>query len=164
MHNLRYMYWWRKAANGSFFAKTRIYFYSRKYGLEISPHASLGSGVYLGHPYNITVAGGVKTGDNINLHKGCTIGAEGRGKRKGCPTLGDHVWVGINATIVGSIRIGDDVLIAPNAYVNFDVPSHSIVIGNPGVIHAKEHATKGYINFTDGGSQHADTDHLHSGV
>lgn len=42
-------------------------------------------------------------------------------------------------------NIGDDVLIAPLAYVNIDVPSHSIVIGNPAKIIPCEHATKDYI-------------------
>ena len=39
----------------------------------------------------------------------------------------------------------NDVLIAPLAYVNFNVPDHSIVIGNPGKIIPKENATQGYI-------------------
>ena len=103
--------------------------------------------LYLGHPYNITVAGDCIIGKNANLHKGCTIGRENRGKRKGVPTIGDNVWVGINAVIVGNIRIGNDVVIAPNAFVNFDVPDHSVVIGNPGTIHKKENATYGYVNF-----------------
>ena len=55
--------------------------------------------------------------------------------------------VGINSTIVGNIKIGNNVLIAPNAVVNFDVPDNSVVIGNPGVIHHKENATEGYIAF-----------------
>jgi serine O-acetyltransferase len=63
------------------------------------------------------------------------------------PTIGNHVAVGINSTVVGNIVIGDDVMIAPNAFVNFDVPAHSVVLGNPGVIHAKEEATKGYVNY-----------------
>ncbi len=54
--------------------------------------------------------------------------------------------MGINATIVGKITIGDDVMIAPNSFVNCDVPSHSIVYGNPCVIRPKENATEGYIN------------------
>ena len=67
------------------------------------------------------------------------------GKRAGSPKIGNCVFVGINATIVGGITIGDDVMIAPNSFVNFDVPSHSVVIGNPGVIHHKEDATSNYI-------------------
>lgn len=51
----------------------------------------------------------------------------------------------MNAVIVGNITIGDDVLIAANSFVNFDVPSHSIVIGNPGTVHNKPNATLDYI-------------------
>lgn len=61
--------------------------------------------------------------------------------------IGDGVFVGINATVVGNIEIGDDVLIAPNSYVNVNVPSHSIVIGNPATIHHRDNATEGYVNF-----------------
>lgn len=65
----------------------------------------------------------------------------------GVPKIGDGVFVGINATVVGNIEIGDDVLIAPNSYVNVNVPSHSIVIGNPATIHHRDNATEGYVNF-----------------
>ena len=72
---------------------------------------------------------------------------ENRGKRKGAPEIDDDCWIGTNAVIVGKIRIGSDVLIAPLTYVNFDVPDHSIVLGNPGRIIPKEQATRSYINF-----------------
>ena len=73
-------------------------------------------------------------------------GQENRGKRKGAPTLGDDIWIGINASIVGGVKVGNDVMIAPGAFVNRDVPSHSVVIGNPCIIKHKDHATEGYIN------------------
>lgn len=147
-HQIRYVRLWRKGHKKmTAWRKMKLLRFARKYGLEISPDASIGRGLYLGHPYNITVAGGVIIGNNVNLHKGCTIGRENRGKREGCPTIGNCVAVGINSTIVGNITIGDDVMIAPNSFVNFDVPDHSIVIGNPGVIHHKENATEGYIGF-----------------
>lgn len=147
-HQIRYVYYWRKANKKvTLFRKLRMMKYSRKYGLEISTDAHIGRGLYLGHPYNITVAGGVTMGDNVNLHKGCTIGRENRGRREGVPTIGNRVAIGINATVIGNIHIGDDVMIAANSFVNFDVPDHSVVIGNPGVIYHKEHATKDYIAF-----------------
>ena len=46
-------------------------------------------------------------------------------------TIGNDVWIEVNATIVGKVSIGDDVLIAPNVFVNCDIPSHSVVFGNP---------------------------------
>ena len=51
--------------------------------------------------------------------------------RKGTPVIGDEVWIGINSTIVGNVKIGNDVLISPNSFVNCDIPDHSIVFGNP---------------------------------
>lgn len=66
--------------------------------------------------------------------------------RQGTPVIGNEVWIGINAAIVGNVTIGDDVLIAPNSYVNCDVPSHSIVFGNPCITKHRENATEGYIN------------------
>lgn len=118
---------------------------AHKHQLEIYSRCNIGKGLYLGHAYNITINGKAVIGDNCNLHKGVTIGQENRGVREGSPTIGNCVWIGINATIVGNIKIGDDVLIAPNSFVNKDIPSHSVVFGNPCVIKKVNNATEGYI-------------------
>lgn len=68
-------------------------------------------------------------------------------KEKELQLFGNKVWIGVNATIVGHINIGNNVLIAPNSYANCNVPSNSIVIGNPCIIKHNDNATKGYINF-----------------
>lgn len=87
-HQIRYVRLWRKAnQTPSVFYKARLKHYALKYGIEISTNAKIGKGLYLGHPYNITV-GDATLGNNVNLHKGCTIGRENRGKRAGCP----HHW------------------------------------------------------------------------
>ena len=106
----------------------------------------IGPGLCIGHPYGITINPNIVFGKNCNIHKGATIGQENRGSRKGVPTIGDCVYIGINSTIVGKIHIGNDVLIAPNSYVNCDVPDHSIVLGNPCRIIHRDNATEGYIN------------------
>lgn len=146
-HNLQFAYYFRRyKEHPTLFLRLMLYRLSRKYGLEISPKAQIGEGMYLGHPYNITIGEEVVIGNNVNLHKGCTIGRTNRGNA-GSPVIGNCVFIGINASVVGNIRIGNDVLIAPNSYVNIDVPDHSIVIGNPAVIHHKENATENYVGF-----------------
>ncbi|MGI6545599.1 MAG: hypothetical protein ACOX2M_04045 [Fastidiosipilaceae bacterium] len=59
--------------------------------------------------------------------------------------------------IVGNVRIGDDVLIAPLSFVNFDIPNHSVVIGNLAKIiehsatecnRVQQSATEDYITNT----------------
>ena len=42
--------------------------------------------------------------------------------------------------------MGNDVLIVPNSFIVFDVPDHSIVLGNPAKILPKQNATEGYVN------------------
>lgn len=126
--NLKYVYWYRRyQKTHGIIARMIIWKLSRKFGLEISTKAQIGKGFYLGHPYNITVGDDVVLGENVNLHKGCTIGRTNRGNA-GSPRVGNNVFIGINATVVGKISIGNDVLIASNSYVNVDVPSHSVVI------------------------------------
>lgn len=146
-----YQYWLRKSQNTpprivKIFNKIMLRLTSFIFKCEIPSNVKIGPGLYIGHPFCITINPKVVIGKNCNIHKGVTIGQENRGKRKGAPTIGDNVWIGINSTIVGKINIGDDVLIAPNSYVNCDVPSHSVVFGNPCIIKHRDNATDGYIN------------------
>ena len=130
----------------SFIYKVKLQKLMNKYNFNISANSNIGYGLYLGHNGTIIVNHEAKIGNNCNIGVGVTIGMENRGTRVGCPVIGNNVWIGTNAVIVGKITIGDNVLIAPNAFVNFSVPSNSIVIGNPGKIFAKENAVENYIN------------------
>ena len=119
---------------------------SNKSHISIPLETTIGEGFYIGHTGRCIINPASVLGRNVNISTGCTVGGESRGKRAGCPTIGNNVWIGTNAVIVGKITIGDDVMIAPNAFVNFDVPSHSIVVGNPGKVSHKDNATEFYIN------------------
>ncbi len=57
-----------------------------------------------------------------------------RGRRHGTSIIDSNVYIGTKVIIVGRLKLGNDVLIAPNSFVNFDVPNHNVVIGNPDVI------------------------------
>ena len=75
---------------------------------------------------DVWIGSGLRVLDGVTIRKGCVIGA--------------------NAVIVGKITVGSDVLIAPNAFVNRDIPDHSIVYGNPCIIKPVQYATEHYIN------------------
>lgn len=113
---------------------------------QIPLSTKIGKGFYIGHFGAIIINPKTELGKNINIANGVTIGQENRGLREGAPVIGDEVWIGTNAVIVGKIKIGNNVLIAPNSYVNFDVPDNSIVLGNPGKVIDNLTATKDYIN------------------
>ena len=143
-----YLRKYQRSKNGfiKLFYRCLYHWAIKKSHIEISSNIEMGGGAYFGHPFCITINPNVKIGTNCNIHKGVTIGQENRGSRKGVPTIGNNVWIGINACIVGKVVIGDDVLIAPNCYVNCDIPPHSVVLGNPCIIKHKDHATEGYVN------------------
>ena len=120
--------------------------YQIKYGFQIYPETKIGAGLYLGHWGAVVINPKAIIGKNCNIAQGVTIAQTNRGKNEGVPVIGDEVWIGPNAVIVGKITIGNRVLIAPNAYVNFDVPPNAIVLGNPAKFTLSETATSGYIN------------------
>lgn len=122
--------------------------YCIKYSVDIPATTKIGAGFKIEHCAGIVLNPDVSIGKNCNIYNGVTIGKEKRGKRTGVPAIGEYVWIGANSVIVGNINIGNDALIAPGAYVNFDVPSHSIVLGNPGRIIPRENATEDYIKYT----------------
>ena len=150
---IKYMYWFRKTQSAKnpiskLFCRVILLNLSRKTNIQIPYYTKIGEGFYIGHSGRVIINPAAVIGKNVNIETGVTIGQENRGKRKGCPTIKDNVWIGANAVVVGNITIGTDVLIAPLSYVNFDVPDHSIVIGNPAKIISRENATEGYINQT----------------
>lgn len=119
--------------------------YSFKTGIGLYENMNIPKGLIIGHEGRIVINEDARFCGNIFLTHGVTIGRDIRGKRKGAPTFGKDVCIRCNSTVVGKIVIGDDVLIAPNTFVNFDVPSHSIVIGNPAAIHHRDWATEGHL-------------------
>ena len=150
-HRLRYMIYFRLAQNtkskiAKLFYEFKLFRLCRKYGIEVKTNTQIGPGFVMLHPYNITISPYAKIGKNVNILKGATVGLSA-GKRPGAPVIGNNVYIGLNSTVLGGITVGDDVLIAPNTFVNQDVPSHSVVIGNPCIIVPRENATKEYILY-----------------
>lgn len=149
---LQFLYLFRKYAHASglrkLYYKVRLKLLTNQTHIQIELCTKIGEGFYIGHMGRVIINGAAVLGRNINIATGVTIGQTNRGPKKGAPVIGDNCWIGTNAVIVGNVTIGSDVLIAPLAYVNFDVPDHSIVIGNPGRIIHRENATEGYIENT----------------
>lgn len=121
--------------------------YSIKYGIQIPRTTTIGKGLYIGHYGNIIINPKTIIGKNCNINQGVTIGQSNRGKKVGSPQIGDSVWIGANTVIVGNVKIGNNVLITPNCYINTDIPNDVIVINENKlkILESKE-STKDYIN------------------
>lgn len=128
-----------------YYYKWRLEKNALKTGIEFLNNRNIGVGFLIGHWGRIVINGNAIFGNEIMISHGVTVGRDIRGKRAGTPKFGNKICIRANSTVVGGITIGDDVLIAPNTFVNFDVPSHSIVIGNPATIHHRDNATEGHI-------------------
>ncbi len=101
--------------------------------MDIDPQAEIGGGLYIGHIGGVHINPGAVLGRNCDLTHRVTIGASAMG-RKGLPVLGDDVYIGTGATIVGKIRIGRGAKIAANTLVITNVPEGATVMGVPGRI------------------------------
>ena len=123
----------------------RLKFMSYKTHIQIPARTKIDEGFYIGHTGRVIIHPEAVLGKNMNIGTGVTIGYENRGNRKGAPVIEGNCWIGTNSVVVGKVVIGEDVMIAPLTFVNFDVPPHSIVIGNPAKIIHKQNATEDYI-------------------
>lgn len=129
---LRAMLWfrfgsWCKSKRIPFmpgFVKRLLY---RWYGLEISPGAKIGGGLYIAHPIG-TVVSVESMGENCSIIAAVTIGMR---KVRGFPRLGNNVFVGAGARVLGDIELGDDAIIGANSVVINDVPAGGTAVGIP---------------------------------
>lgn len=102
-----------------------------KDGCVIGRNADFKGGFVLMHPQGVIINGGVKGGRDVVLESGVVIGAARNGLPVVVPTLGDDVFVGAGAKILGPVRIGNHVRIGANAVVVKDVPDGATVVGIP---------------------------------
>jgi len=96
-------------------------------GCIIGRHASFGPRFVLIHSQGVVINSSVRGGEGIFLEHQVTIGAE-QGKS---PVLGNEVFVGAGAKLIGQIHIGNHVRIGANAVVIRDVPDHATAVGVP---------------------------------
>ena len=76
-----------------------------------------------------SIIGAQKIGENCWVNPGIAIGY--RDDKGGLPVIGNNVYIGAGAKILGPITIGDNVVIGANAVVSKDVPSDCTVAGVP---------------------------------
>ncbi len=89
--------------------------------------AEFGPEFVLIHSTGVVINGAVRGGSGILIEHQVTIGAE----RRATPTLGDGVFIGAGAKIIGAVTIGDGARIGANAVVLDDVPAHATAVGVP---------------------------------
>ena len=102
-------------------------------GAEILVGARFGPGLDVRHPSGVVVGHRVRAGGNCILMQHVTLGerhVDGSGDHQ-YPVLGDRVTVGVGASVLGGVVIGNDAQIGAHAVVLHDVPPATTVAGVP---------------------------------
>ena len=96
-------------------------------GCIIGRGAEFGPGFVLIHSMGVVINGSVRGGTGVKIEHQVTIGAE----KRQSPILGDGVFIGAGAKIIGPVMVGEGARVGANAVVVADVPPFSTVVGIP---------------------------------
>lgn len=154
----KFTFWWRTCGYArthrllryTVYPLARLLLHRLTYrqGISIPIGTRIGSGFYIAHFGGIVVNGASVLGRNCDISQGVTLGQANRGRNLGVPTIGDNVYIGPGAKVVGAVRIGNNVAIGANCVVTRDVPDDAVVVGVPGRIISSA-GSAGYIGRTD---------------
>lgn len=93
---------------------------------------SIGPGLRIYHTGDFVHVGSkVKIGKNCTMLPGVVFGNKNLGTDDSYVTVGDNCYFGLGAKILGSVRIGNNVIVGANSVVTKDVPDNSVVGGVP---------------------------------
>lgn len=107
-------------------------------GIEIHPNAKIGKGVFIDHGSGVVIGETAEIGDRCTIYQGVTLGGTSLSHGKRHPTLGENVTIGVNATVLGAITIGDNAKVGGGSVVVKDVPANATVVGVPARIVAQD--------------------------
>jgi serine O-acetyltransferase len=102
-------------------------------GVDISPGAQIGPGLFISHGTGIVIGQWARIGARAMLLQQVTIGAPSLGRLQEMPQIGDNVFIGAGARVIGPVTVGDNVVIGVNAIVHKDIPADSKVICQSGL-------------------------------
>lgn len=108
--------------------------YFRKTGSWIGYKCQFDSTPFFPHgPYGIFISRGAKIGRNVIIFQQVTIGSNtlNDSDRTGSPSIGDNVYIGAGAKVIGNVTIGDNCRVGANAVVYQDMPSNSVAVQSP---------------------------------
>ena len=106
--------------------------------IELPKYTHIAPGLYIPHGGIIVIHPDARIGKNCTISHEVTIGIGGRGEKKGCPIIGEEVYIAPGAKIFGKIKVGDRVAIGANAVVTKDLPEKAVAVGIPAKVISHE--------------------------
>ena len=102
-------------------------------GVSLERTTRVGKHLHIIHSGLVCIHPRAVIGDRVGVMHGVTLGTSP--SNPGYPTLGNDVFVGCHATILGGVTIGEGSHVAANSLVITDVPPHSQAIGVPAKVY-----------------------------
>ena len=99
-------------------------------GCDIAYQATIGPGLVLYHPTGVVIGPGCRIGSRARLMQGGSNAVAGGGP-VGSPRIGDDVFVGPGAVIVGPVELGDRVQVGANSVVTSSFGHDVVLAGAP---------------------------------
>lgn len=103
-------------------------------GIEIHPGAQVGHRLFIDHGMGVVIGETTIVGDDVTIYQNVTLGGTGKEKGKRHPTVGNSVFIGSGAKLLGNITIGQNCRVGAGSVVLHDVPDNSTIVGVPGHI------------------------------
>ena len=104
---------------------------SMKFGVDIHPAATFGSGIMLDHATGLVVGETAVVGNQVSILQSVTLGGTGKEHGDRHPKISDGVLISAGAKILGNIRVGEGAKVGAGSVVLRDVPAHTTVAGVP---------------------------------
>lgn len=100
-------------------------------GIEIHPGARIGRGLFIDHGMGVVIGETSEVGDWVTMYQGVTLGGTGKQKGKRHPTIRDNAMLGVGASVLGAVTIGEGAKVGAGAVVLCDVPPYATAVGVP---------------------------------
>jgi len=100
---------------------------TQRAAIDLPKQVRIGPGFRITHGWGMVFNKGAVVGANVTVMHGVTLG----GKDAAYPVIGDNVFIGAHAIIIGGVHVGHGAIIGPGCVVTKDVPPNTIVVGNP---------------------------------
>lgn len=111
-------------------AKVRLHRLGAKYNIFIKPNV-VGYGLRIPHLVGGVIINCKSIGKYCIVNSGVIVGDNNRGE---LAIIGDNVDLTVGCKVIGGVKIGNNVTVAPNSVVVKDIPANAVVSGVPAVI------------------------------
>uniref|UniRef100_A0A7R9TWH3 serine O-acetyltransferase n=1 Tax=Prasinoderma coloniale TaxID=156133 RepID=A0A7R9TWH3_9VIRI len=153
-HRCAHELWLRGKTAAACLIQSRV---SEAFGMDVHPAATIGPGFMVDHATGVVIGETAVVGRDVTMLHAVTLGGTGKERGRRHPSVGDGVFIGAGASLLGCIKVGAQAKIGAGTTVVRDVPPGATIVGVVGVQVKKR---RGAAGAGAGASDHVADDSL----